>query len=127
MAYLRIRSRGRVNKPLPVALISALPAVKDNLSDLRGYAQRVNVGKPNEEATDTVTWGNETDYIWWLIDMAIPMPLPQIVQDKLVVAKAKLQQLKQYAVNTGEVAFYSQYHICHHGDNPSNCEGKQEI
>lgn len=127
MASLRFMASGRVNKPLPAALVSALPAIKDAATDLQTYARKLNEGKVNEEATNTVVWGNELDYIWWNIGLAIPMPLPQVLQDKLPAIKTKIRQLKDYAVNTGKAAFSAKYHVCHHDENPPTCEPSQDI
>ncbi len=126
MDYLRFKCYGRVNKPLPSALVSALPVIKSNLIDLQSYAQKINVNKPNEEATNLVAWGDETDYVWFRLDLAIPMPLPEALQVKLPIIRSKIQQLKAYAVNTGRAAFYGKYHICHHGTNQL-CGPVQEI
>lgn len=118
MPMLRFQCSGRVNKPLPSALVVGLPAFKDNMADFQAYAQKINEGLPNEEATKTVEWGNETKYIWFNIVLAIPMPIPQTLENKLPVIKDKIRQLKQYAVNTGEIAFSASWHICHHDEIP---------
>lgn len=127
MSLMRIICRGRVNKPLPAPLVALLPAIKTNLIELQSYAHIINEGKPNEEATDKVVWGNEVDHIWWRLDLAIPLPLPQPVQDKLPIYKEKIRQLKQYAVNTGEAAFQGTWHLCNHEQIPPTCETAQEI
>ncbi len=121
MAALRFMCSGRINKPLPAALVSALPAIKDAVVDLQSYARKINEGKNNEEATVNAIWGNETGYIWWNLDLAIPMPLPQVLQDKLPAIKTKIRQLKTHAVSTGEDAFRAQYHICKHGEGGGDC------
>ncbi len=121
MRLTRFMCSGRINKPLPSALVTALPAIKTNVADLQTYAQKLNVGKPNEEATNKVIWGNEVGCIWWLIDLAIPMPLPEALQTKLPAIKDKIRQLKTYAVNTGEFTFRAKWHICHH-DTGESCE-----
>ncbi len=124
MATLRFMCSGRINKPLPATLVSTLPAIKEVMADLQTYAQKLN-----KEDTDTVLWGNEVDYIWFNISLAIPMPLPQVLQDKLPVIRNKIRGLKTYAINTGEAAFQGTYHICKHGDGvPNNCSlTEQEI
>lgn len=127
MSSLRFMCRGRVNKPLPSALVTALPTIKANLTDLQTYAQRLNAGQSNQEETNKVEWGDAPTYIWLVLDVAVPLPLPAALSTKLPAIRSKIQQLKQYAVNTGEAAFYGQYHICHHGDMPSTCEAPQEI
>lgn len=126
MKLLRFRCSGRINKPLPFALVDALPSIKNNVADLKAYARKLNEGKINEEDTNIVTWGTETDHIWFTIIIAIPMPLPQALQDKLPAIKAKIRQLKTYAVSTGDNAFVGKYHICTHGETGS-CPEPQEI
>jgi len=126
MALIRFRCFGRVNKPLPSALVADLPSIKDNLTDLQTYARKINEGKDYEEDTNKVGWGNETDRIWFLIDLAVPLPMPQALQDKLPTIKNKIRQLKTYAVNTGEAAFFGTYHICHH-DTRQPCEDSVDI
>ena len=116
MAALRFISSGRINKPLPAALVSALPAIKDAVTDLQSYARKINEGKINEEVSVTATWGKKTAYIWWNLNLAIPMPLPQVLQDKLPAIRTKIRQLETYAVSTGENAFQAKYHVCHHGE-----------
>ncbi len=121
MALLRFMCRGRVNKPLPSALVTAFPAIKTNLLDLQTYARKVNL-----EDTQKVAWGNETDYIWFDVDLAIPQPIPAALQVKLPAIRAKIQQLKSYAVNTGEAMVHAKYHICLH-DEGRTCGPEQDI
>ncbi len=126
MASLRFLCSGRIDKPLPQALVTALPAIKSNLVDLQTYARKLNEGAANEEDTNMVVWGNETDYIWFQIDLAIPMPIPDALQAKLPAIKDKIRQLKTYAVNTGMFSFRAKYHICPHKEGKL-CEVEQEI
>ena len=119
---------GRVNKPLPSALVDALPSIKSNLTDLQSYAQKLNIGANNEEDTNRVEWGNETDYIWFAVDLWTPLPLPDALQTKLPAIRDKIRQLKTYALNTGEAAFHGKYHVCHHDtDNTTPCEPEVDI
>ena len=126
MAYLRFMCQGQVLKPLPSALVTALPSIKANATDLQSYAQRLNAGAANEEVTNKVIWGEEVDHIWFRIDLAIPIPIPTALQTKLPAIKDKIRQLKTYAVNTGMASFHGKYHVCHH-DTGQLCESEQEI
>lgn len=129
MARIRFMCSGRINKPLPDALVIALPAIKTNLTDLQTYAQKINIGTIREEATDLVIWGNEPAYIWFQVDLAFPMPLAAILKTKLPAFRDKIRQLKTYTINTREGAFIAKYHICHHdeGINHPVCEVGQDI
>ena len=126
MAGIRFMCTGRVNKPLPSALVDALPSIKSNLTDLQSYAQKLNIGAKNEEATNKVEWGNETEYVWFAVDLWTPLPLPDALQAKLLAIRDKIRQLKTYAVNTGEAAFHGKYHKCYH-DEGGVCEPEVEI
>lgn len=118
---------GQVNKPLPAALVADLPVIKANLTDFQTYSQKLNIGKPYEEQTNRVAWGDTVDYIWWAIDLAIPMPLTPTQQSKLATLRAKIQQLKTYAIKTGMAAFHGAYHVCNHEEEVRTCEPEQEI
>lgn len=126
MRFLRFMCSGRINKPFPQALVDVLPSIKVNAAELQTYARKINEGKHNEEATNVVTWGNETESLWFQIDLAIPMPLPQALQDKLPAIKDKLRLLKTYAVSTGIGTFHAGYHICRHEEGLL-CESEVEI
>jgi len=116
MTSLRFTASGQINKPLPSALVKALPAIKDAVTNLQSLARKINEGKKNEEPTNTVVWGSESDHISFALDLAIPMPLSQALQDKIPSIRTKIRQLKDYAVNTGEAAFSAKYHVCYHGE-----------
>lgn len=126
MSYLRFMCSGRINKPLSPTLVIALPTIKANAVDLQSYARKFNAGAANEERTNKVVWGDEPIYIWFQIDLAIPMPIPAALQTKLPAIKDKLRQLKTYAVNTGMATFHGKYHVCHH-DMGGLCEAEVDI
>ena len=127
MASLRFTASGRINKPLPPALVNALPAIRDAVTALHSLARKINEGKVNEEPTDIVVWGNESDHISFALDLAIPMPLPQALLDRILAIRTKIRRLKDYAVNTGEAAFSAKYHVCYHGegDNHPPCNPEE--
>ncbi len=126
MPSLRVSCSGRIDKPLPAFIVKNLPTIKAAATDIHIYSQKLNAGLAQEEDTSKVDWGNETDYIWWGIDLAIPMPLSPAVQDKLTTARDQLRKLKAYSVNIGLAAFHGKYHICLHKEGKS-CEPEQEI
>ncbi len=51
MSYLRFTLDVAVKQPLPAALQTALPAIRQKIRDLKAYASKINEGQPNEEMT----------------------------------------------------------------------------
>jgi hypothetical protein len=109
MPYLRFMCHGRVEKPLPVAFTNALPAIKTMVADLQTYAKKVG-----NESTVKADWGNEVDHAWFVLDLAIPMPIPAALQTKLPTIRNKIRELEQYSTKSEKFDFRAQYHICNH-------------
>lgn len=51
MEYLRFNLDLAIAMPLPPELEEALPAIKTGIRKLRTFAERINEGQPNEEAS----------------------------------------------------------------------------
>lgn len=131
MSKMLFECSGSVNKPLPQALVLALPAIKANAVDLQAYAERLNAGLSDgepagEDRTNRVAWGNEPGYIWFDIELAIRMPVPQALQDRLPMIRSGFRQLKAYAVSTGMAAFRGRMHVCLH-DEGKTCPDWTDI
>lgn len=51
MSYLRFQLDLAIKQPIPDALKTKLPEIKDNIQRLKAYAEKINEGNVNEEMT----------------------------------------------------------------------------
>lgn len=56
MSYIRFQLDLAVKQPIPAALMSKLPEIKEAIRKLKSYASKINEGKDNEEMTVTASY-----------------------------------------------------------------------
>ena len=56
MSYLRFTVDLAVKEPLPPTLAEKLPAIRQQILQLKAFATRINQGRPNEEMTVKATY-----------------------------------------------------------------------
>ena len=97
MSHERLIMNLSFKKPISSTLKDRLPQIRDAVRWLVSYCENINEWQPNEENTTLVELIDDTTHWRFMADMAIRIPLPQAVVDRLPQIKDGLRWLKGQA------------------------------